>query len=411
MSKKRYHESMPSREAVERELIAHAKDPQDNPMDKHAAKERAQVKEVVYEVDPFSKALTGRTPERLEQETGISKEELFPENQDILYVGDPWQRMGLELDNERMFIIDYDFGESAEFITDQEGFLQSMMSFKGTYNEQHEGLAQMLVSDEQRAADIAGGEKQKWCADFLTLVKAAHEATQNVKSLEDYERAADAWQKARECIEITYKQETEEAEEDLPRSPGDPENNGDWFSNFRKQAWYHCVYAERGFRDIPVWLKEIKPKIDERRQELEKKAENPEIIEHELAKMKKGLIDEHRLRKKPENAHVLKAVFPELPFKDNSFDRFVASWSISAHVFACLDKAGFHACWGEIFRVLKCGGKAYIFPLNYGSIDGDMFFKSLDEFCAQTGMRWKVLDSNGDPLEGEYLDETLLLEK
>lgn len=76
---------------------------------------------VVLEIDPRLKALTGRTPEIIEEETGLPPEELFPEDKDILYVGDPWQKMGLERDNRRM-IIDCEFGEMASFVDDRTEF-------------------------------------------------------------------------------------------------------------------------------------------------------------------------------------------------------------------------------------------------------------------------------------------------
>jgi len=40
--------------------------------------QRARVVGTVYESDPMAKALTGRTPKIIEEETGISKEIMFP---------------------------------------------------------------------------------------------------------------------------------------------------------------------------------------------------------------------------------------------------------------------------------------------------------------------------------------------
>ena len=51
---------------------------------------RKQVADVALEVDPAHKALTGRTPERIEQETGIDRHQMFPDHGRILYIGDPW---------------------------------------------------------------------------------------------------------------------------------------------------------------------------------------------------------------------------------------------------------------------------------------------------------------------------------
>ena len=300
---------------------------------------RSEVADLVLEVDPYGKALTGRTPERLEEETGIPKEELFPEGKDIIYVGDPWQRMRVELDNKHMFIIDYEFGESAEFMSDKEAFLNSMLStgskdgnIGGDELYHQPGLSESIVSDAKRWLELDNltVKQRMWLEGFNEIVKRANEATQQLDTdkLDEYEKAADAWRKAREYIETTYQQEIAETEEQLPTSPGDPEHEYDPLASFRKQAWYDCVYAERGFRDIPDWLTQIEPALDKRRIELEKAGKPEKEIEEELVKTRKTLIDRIRLRKKPENAHIIQAVFPELPFKNESFDRFVASWSI-----------------------------------------------------------------------------------
>ena len=62
----------------------------------------------------------------------------------------------------------------------------------------------------------------------------------------------------------------------------------------------------------------------------------------------KGWVEEIRLKKVPKQANVVEAIFPELPFAPASFDRFVASWSISAHTFGVLNEAGFRGYWEEI---------------------------------------------------------------
>lgn len=84
-----------------------------------------EVTDIVYETDPVDKALTGRTSEIIEEQTGISKEVLFPLNKKILYVGDPWQRMGKELDKSHgsdLTLIDYEFGDAVSFVSDDEYF-------------------------------------------------------------------------------------------------------------------------------------------------------------------------------------------------------------------------------------------------------------------------------------------------
>jgi len=383
--------------------------------------ERRVVAETVMEVDPLGKALTGRTPERLEDETGIPKEELFPDGKDVVYIGDPWQRMGTERDNPHTFIVDYEFGETAEFIDNPEAFLDRMLpAVSGDSADDGELALPVGNSCRQHGEYQLAGEKEdltsrqkKWLEQFLELIKKANDLTRKLdrKKFEDFGPVADAWGEARFFIETTYKQEMADTEESLPSFVGDPRREYDPLSEFRKQAWYDCVYAERGFRDIPDWLTKVEPRLKERRIELETAGKDEEEIEKTLKTARKILIDHLRLRRKPEEANVIQAVFPELPFRDGSFDRLVASWSISAHVFSHLDRTGFNACWQEIRRVLKDEGKAYIFPLDYEQIDEEEFFASLREFAEKTGLKWKVLDDRGQPVDGEHLAETLLLEK
>ena len=161
------------------------------------------------------------------------------------------------------------------------------------------------------------------------------------------------------------------------------------------------------------WEVVIRPKLEEYRVKMEQAGVFGETVQDGEKKLRKQLIDSIRLKKKPEEAHVVQAVFPQLPFADSSFDRVVASWSISAHVFAVLDKAGFKASWDEIFRVLRDGGKAYIFPLWYSPPDKDDFVGSLNDFCKETGMSWYVLDQVGKEIDYDdsQLVETLVLEK
>ena len=182
---------------------------------------------------------------------------------------------------------------------------------------------------------------------------------------EEYLSAAEAWKKSREYIETTYKNELEKKEQ-ASSEPGDSYNyddNLDKLGSLKTYAWYDCVYGERGFRDTLDWKNIIEPKVKALESDLKGLPEAEK--NKEIASATKSWIEEIRLHKRTESSNVLEAVFPQLPFKDASFDRMVASWSISAHVFAELDETGFEVLWDETQRILKEGGKAYIFPLNY----------------------------------------------
>lgn len=361
-----------------------------------------QLTDLVYETDPAGKALTGRTPERIQQETGIPKEQMFPENAKILYVGDPWQRMGKAIDNSNLTIIDYEFGDVTSFVTDNEGF-RSRIAWKADYLLTQIGRFKQVDSPQPN--------QLTWLNEFKNLVQDAKTLSDSATILDDYPKAADAWRKAKEFIEEQYKKDLDSIDETKTGDPGDSLGEYDAFSALRKEAWYACIYGERGFRDIPDFYNIIVPKIDEKKNQLLKEGAGEEEAQSKIAKSMRGWIEEIRLKKIPEKANVVEGVFPALPFKARSFDRFVASWSISAHTFGELDKAGFLYYWSEIYRVLDAQGEAYIFPLHYSDIDEEGLEHSLKEFAGQHSFQWKYFDWQGQETPALRLAETLWLKK
>jgi len=368
---------LPNSEHLTDDVLEEIFEPEEKVTRQESLNKSQEVTDLVYETDPLDKALTGRTPERLEEETGIPTEIMFPKDAKILYVGDPWQRMGRELDESHgsnLTLIDYEYGEVASFVRDDENFREGIAS-KGGYLE---GQLAAMVSE-----DAIGGYDEKetaWLKHFNVLVKEADTFSENAESDENYEKASEAWSNAREYIEKTHKAEVEEKEQQEPE-PGDTlsdENyEDDGLACFRTSAWYTCVYGERGFRDIPDWNNIIKPKLEALEQEL---SGLPELErERRIANETRGWIEEIRLQKRAEKSNVVEAVFPQLPFKDEAFDRLVASWSISAHVFAELDKEGFEVFWDETHRVLVDQGEAYIFPLNYYYYVDETLISSLEK--------------------------------
>ena len=375
--------------------------------------EKAELKKQIFSYDQPFKALTGRTPERIEQETGISKQEMFPENKKILYVGDPWQRMGREIDSENLTIIDYEFGDAASFITDNEGFrLEAENSGKYLLNE----INTIKNGNALSAVD------SEWLETFSALIVASLNKTQTAGSAADdfsgYIAAAEVWAYAKKFIEDAYQMELKSVE-DSEAEPGDPhdaslsvQERGDpnqpqsALAYFRMQAWYKCVYAERGFRDVPDWHNIILPKLYTREEELNKQKLSLQECQEQMAQARKSAIEDIRLKKYTDKANVVEAVFPELPFKNEAFDRFVASWSISAHLFNVMTQKQFHACWQEIERVLKNDGEAYVFPLNHYFDDKTELENSLKEMQENSGgLEYKFYDSNGaetDDIDNAY---------
>ena len=373
---------------------------------------KEQIAEYVNNIDSSYKSLTGRTPERIEEETGIEKELIFPPDKKTLYVGDPWQRMGREINSEKLTIIDYEYGEVASFITENEEFLRDIYNFGENILSEIEYLKEDLKDDDL-----------EWIEQFKGLIEKAHgfadEASfysDNKNNAEIYQKAAKAWGEAKESVEKKYENEKEIKDEEMGEA-GDYECD-DAFTQFRIQSWYDCVHGERGFEDIKDWNEIIMPQLERIIIEEEKKkgsALNDEETEEVIDRKKKGLIESIRLKKRVEKPNVVQGMFPELPFKDNSFDRFVASWSISAHIFDEFNEDEFEYCWQEIIRVLDSKGEAYIFPLNYYFDDKSTMMRSLQEFGKNGLFEWKIYDSDGEEVEDmendEYLAYTLWIGK
>lgn len=344
------------------------------------------------DADIVSKRLTGRTPERIAEETGIPRERIFPAEGAILYVGDPWQRMGREIDEKRLTIIDYEFGETASFVTDNEDFRR--------YGHAAGEMLLDSIAKWQKDEETMSEDERSWLERFEALVETAHALSDTAAypqhpsaaaEWEGYKKAKEAWSMVRTFIEETHRQEREQG----GRTGGDPgdSNGGNAISWFRREAWYRSVEAERGFGDIPDWHVAVLPRIEAKRQELAAAGMNAGMINEELQRFTKMWIDEIRLTKKPERANVLEAIFPELPFREASFDRFVASWSISAHAFDEMDAKDFAECWREIHRVLKPGGEAFIFPIRADMLDRSVFVETLER--TEEMLDWKCYDGYG----------------
>lgn len=361
-----------------------------------------RIADLIYETDPYQKALTGRTPQRIEKETGIPKENIFPEGKKILYVGDPWQRMGKEIDNPNLTIIDYEYGDIASFITNNDEF---RVSIERKANE-------LLTNIERMNREYKISEKEsQWMNEFRVLVEDAYHNTIDAKDLSGYSLPADAWAAAKKFIEDSYKKEIEELDIKEHSEPGDPAKYASPLSIFRTKSWYDCVYGERGFRDIPEWQNVIIPKLNEKRRELISNGVKGEELEKQMSQWKRGYIEDSRLMKVPEKANVVEAVFPELPFTNASFDRFVASWSISAHSFEHFEPDDYMKSWEEILRVLKKDGEAYIFPLQFSYYEDNGLHQALLDISKIKGVNWQLYDEYGEPTDDVEFARTLWFKK
>ena len=126
-----------------------------------------------------------------------------------------------------------------------------------------------------------------------------------------------------------------------------------------------------------------------------------------------SLLNDLRLEKHTENSNVAVAIFPRLPLKPNSMDRIVLSYSISTYAINRLTADDFRVWWKEIQRVLKPGGKAYIFPMQLEFRHGRMYDKpsledTLDEFTPLNNgqLVWEFYEN---PNEDSWRQDTTLI--
>jgi hypothetical protein len=245
-------------------------------------------------------------------------------------------------------------------------------------------------------------EIKNWLDGFWKSYDSAYKLTEETKNWEDFLVVSDAWEDTRLLVDT---------ERDRAKDLQYDHFIGE-YELFLTDAWYVCTRSEKGFRDVYDFNTEILPKLEKFREECKRQNMDDGEMEEKIEREKIKLIEEIRLVKKPKNANVVKAIFPELPFKDDSFDRFVASWSISAHTFSHLEKNEFDIVWKEIGRVMKEGGSAYVFPLSYSYIDKDIFLSSLKDMEKECeGMRYVFLNSYGEGIEYDDGANTLLLYK
>ncbi len=386
-----------------------------------------EIIEIISIYDRQEKALTGRTPERLEEETGIEVEELFPEEGKILYVGDPYQVMGRYFDNPNFTTIDYEFGETAGFeghkmenFYEPGGFHniadQQVQIFEDNIREYYQKLADGFDPKEIFPCQNEGEYYyvewiemiQPYLENAIELSQEAMQSNSVLKNKKKFLDASRAWDGIAEFYN-SYKPYVPE-EENVPEIT-------DVIKRDLKDFWYLAKRGANLFSDLVFYEEELKPKLENKIQLLEKKSgkkldqiEKQEIID----KLIRPMIDNHRMKKRTEKSHVLQAMFPELPFKDSSFDRFVASWSISAHLFHRMNKEQYDHSFAEILRVLRDKGKAYIFPLSYQDLDKTNMTQSLNGLMQNNEFTWQMLNSNGLEIKNDEYNQfayTLLIEK
>ena len=289
-------------------------------------------------VNEDRKALTGRRIEDYVNGSLINKDELFPDGAYVLNIGDPWQR----LDKDGVVTLEYETGEEASFVSNKELFFEflptelDVIHMEAGFLEQ--SYPEMMQSIEWKCRALEQFQEQGLTvADYPKQAVVATSIAEDLASL----------------IPQLY----------------------DRFPN----AWYAAVAIARGFNDLYLNATVIEPTMQ--RESVARKG----LTEDQERDIRRNLIAEHRGGKKYAKSELVKGAYPHTDFDDHIFDRIVASWSISAHMFAAMSASDFMNVWDETDRLLQKDGAAYIWPLSYYFHNPDELMDSVERYQASGG--------------------------
>lgn len=333
-------------------------------------REKENIANRVLEIDRTFKALTGRRAEDYAWQSGVSLEDLFPEGKEILNVGDPWQT----LDLEGVTSIDYEFGEEASFVDNEEQFLETTSYY---FDKAYDNLVYAKKYD----SGLSGGEHEV----IEKLLDRLGEVRSDVEKVlpADYVPLANIFRGMHELISALH--QSNDSAPDIREARVD-----------LRDTWYSLVHLERGFRDSDLMRNVINPT-------LESEIIQSKLSHEEQERLKKQLIEQHRFVKRTKHARVMKATFPDVPFEPGSFDRIVASWSLSTHMFPEMSKQDFTIYWNKMDELLKRDGVAYLWPIYMGN--EDFITESLVEYT-KTGGYAELKDAdNGEMISIRDTDE------
>lgn len=290
----------------------------------------------IWDTNEGLKRINGHSPEYVAKHIGVTVEELFPTDGKSVYIGDPWQK----LDRKGVTIVDYEFGPVAEFQDDKEVYLSvldSRINKVETY---------FITPEDHETLNFLNTE--------ISLARNLCERAKNTP-LEEYENIGKSFLEMKQRIENEIERETGGAEHDPIHA----------VDNTVRDLWYVAVHGARAF-DVLDWATELQHAYEQFAEALPE--EMPEQTRLEKLKEKRRLLIESiRFEKTTKEAEVVQAMFPFLPFENETFDRFVAFWSISTYAFEHLNHDDMTSYWAEIHRLLKPDGRAYIAPLFEGN--------------------------------------------
>ncbi len=300
---------------------------------------QGQLEKKIWETNEGLKRINGHSAEYVAEHIGVSVEELFPEHGKSLYVGDPWQK----LDKKGVVIVDYEFGPIAEFQDNKERYLALLR-----------GQLSRLENSFHSSQEL---DIRHFLEREITLVNELYNEM-HIQPLTEYERIGKMFLEMKQRVE-----------EEIGRETSGKESDPLFAMNLDVQSlWYAAVHGARCL-DLLDWATELEPTFLIYAESLSEQL-SQEAREEKLKEKRRELITRIRFEKTTKEAEVVQAMFPFLPFENESFDRFVAFWSISTYAFEHLTPEELTRYWEEIYRILKPGGKAYISPL----FEGNEFF-------------------------------------
>lgn len=285
-----------------------------------------------------NKRINGHSPEYVAEELGVSVDEVFPPEGLTVYVGDPWQK----LDRKGVVIVDYEFGPVVEFQDDRERYRRQL---------------------NQRITSIEYGMSSYDASGDSRVSEVVREGIATARGL--YEQSENADHETLKRISAAFFVMKQHIEHEIDRQSGEGRDPILATDEFLRSLWYVAVHGARAI-DLADWEEKLKPSYESFAARFSLDTPDEERTEA-LRSKRQRLIESIRLEKTAKDAHVVQAMFPHLPFKDATFDRFVAFWSISTYVFPSLTREEMRTYWNEIQRVLKPGGKSYIGPIFEGN--------------------------------------------
>jgi len=302
-------------------------------------REREAVINAVIGFDQNEKALTGRRVEQYEEESGVRESELFPEGGRVLNIGDPWQVM----DREGVVNLEYETGEEADFLLNPDMFFET---FSDEINRCLDNVSNLESYEPELARELSW--RLKGVREFAVGMNA-----------DDYPKQARVLYDALRLLGESHRPDEED--------------------ETKRELWYALMCLARGLQDIHYTQTVIEPALEEAERT------RSDTTEEKRAKLVSSLIADFRGGNKYKQAELVKGAFPLTDFEDQSFDRIVASWSLSVHMFAAMDARHFETVFAEIGRLLKPDGAAYLWPLRYHFYDKNNLARGLAAYGKRGG--------------------------